>query len=96
MSGKADAIASYPPGYMEEYNGDGLYAIAILFICLVTFSLVLRFYAHRVGNVKWGFDDTLIIPASVLCLALCTCALGKSNHEPQVDQTLYSTNISPS
>lgn len=81
---------------MEEYNGDGLYAIAILFICLVTLSIVLRFYAHRVGNVKWGLDDTLIIPASVSCLALCACALGKCIHTPQIDEILYSANASPS
>ena len=85
MSGKANATALYPPGYMEEYNGDGLYAIAILFICLVTLSVVLRFYAHKVGNVKWGLDDTLIIPASVFCLALCACALGKWIYDLQVD-----------
>ena len=89
-------MASYSPEFMKEYNGDGLYAIAILFIFLVTLSVVLRFYAHKVGNVKWGPDDTLIIPASVSCVALCACALGKSIYDLQADRVLCSTNISPS
>ncbi|KAI4204291.1 MAG: hypothetical protein LQ350_001271 [Teloschistes chrysophthalmus] len=72
MSGKPNVATPYP---VEEYNGDSLRAIAILFIVLTTVCVAIRFYARRVGNVKWGLDDSLIIPGTIFCLALCTCAL---------------------
>lgn len=75
MSGKPNVATPYP---VEEYNGDSLRAIAILFIVLTTVCVAIRFYARRVGNVKWGLDDSLIIPGTIFCLALCTCALGGS------------------
>lgn len=76
MSGHPNAAKPYPSELMKEYNGDSLRAIAILFIILTTVCVAIRFYARRVGNVKWGLDDSLIIPGTIFCLALCTCALG--------------------
>lgn len=71
---------SYPPQFLNEYNGDSLHVIAVLFIALATICVVLRFYARRVGYVPWGLDDSLIIPGTVFCLALCVCALGGYMH----------------
>lgn len=68
----------YTPEYLHTYNGDSLYAVAILFIVLVTVCVTLRFYARRMGNVTWGLDDSLVIPGTVFCLALCTGALGNT------------------
>ena len=76
MSSTQSLTAQYSQEYLDEYNGENLRAIAILFICLVTISVALRFYAHRMGNVKWGYDDSLIIPGTVFCLALCISCLG--------------------
>lgn len=56
-----------------------LLAITILIIILVSICVGLRFYARRLGEVKWGVDDTLILPGTIFCLALCTCALSKSD-----------------
>ncbi|KAL8635623.1 MAG: hypothetical protein Q9228_006902 [Teloschistes exilis] len=75
MSGNPNAATPYPSDMMKEYNGDSLRAIAILFIVLTTVCVAIRFSARRVGNVKWGLDDSLIIPGTIFCLALCTCAL---------------------
>ena len=72
-----NVTASLSREYLLEYNGDSLLAITILVIVLVSTCVVLRFYARRLGRVKWGVDDTLIIPGTVFCLAVCTCALSK-------------------
>ncbi|KAL8936949.1 MAG: hypothetical protein Q9216_004664, partial [Gyalolechia sp. 2 TL-2023] len=66
---------TYTQEYLDAYNGNSLYAVSILFIVLVTICVALRFYARRMGNVAWGLDDTFIIPGTIFCLALCTCAL---------------------
>ncbi|KAI4169569.1 MAG: hypothetical protein LQ343_005589 [Gyalolechia ehrenbergii] len=55
----------YTPEYLHTYNGDSLYAVAILFIVLVTVCVTLRFYARRMGNVTWGLDDSLVIPVDL-------------------------------
>ena len=73
-----NATSSYSREYLLEYNGNSLLAIAILFIILVSTCVGLRFYARRLGRVKWGVDDILIIPGTFFCLAVCICALGKS------------------
>ncbi|KAI4257473.1 MAG: hypothetical protein LQ352_001637 [Teloschistes flavicans] len=90
MSGYPNVATAYPSELMNGYNGDSLQAIAILFIVLTTVCVAIRVYARRVGNVKWGLDDSLIIPSTVFCLALCTCALGgyarlASSNAPKID-----------
>lgn len=77
MSENRTLTTPYSTEYLNEYIGNRLFATAILFICLVTICVALRFYARRLGNVKWGHDDTLIIPGTFFCLAVCVCALGR-------------------
>ena len=74
--GSHNSTATSTSELSNEYNGEDLRAIAILFIALVTIFIILRFYARRMGRVTWGLDDSLIIPGAIFCLALCTSALG--------------------
>ncbi|KAL8836141.1 MAG: hypothetical protein Q9170_003034 [Blastenia crenularia] len=75
MAGSQKVPPTYTPEYLNQYNGDSLHAIAILFIVLVVIFVTLRFYARRMGRVAWGFDDSLIIPGIIFCLGLCIAAL---------------------
>lgn len=77
MSGTDNVTAAYSSEYLHEYNGESLRAVAILFIVLVTICVSLRFYARRLGAIRWGLDDTLIIPGTFFCLAVCACSLGQ-------------------
>lgn len=77
MSNEHNASMSYPPEYLEQYDGDSLRGIAILLIVLEIICVTLRVYARRLGNVAWGMDDALIIPGTVFCLTFCACCLGR-------------------
>ncbi|PYH35668.1 uncharacterized protein BO87DRAFT_457846 [Aspergillus neoniger CBS 115656] len=46
-----------------------LYGMNILFIILSTIAIVLRFISRRIGRVRWGRDDTLIVLAWVATMA---------------------------
>ena len=72
----------YSAEYLAEYNGNALHATSIFFIVIAIVCVTLRFYAHRLGNVSWGLDDTLIIPSTIFCLGVCVCCLSKSFHSP--------------
>ncbi|MCJ1249518.1 hypothetical protein MMC30_006744 [Trapelia coarctata] len=48
------ALPSFPPGYLEEYNGAGPITVCVLFIVLETVCVALRFVARRLGGVAWG------------------------------------------
>lgn len=67
----------YPPGYLDEYRGQILVGLAIAFLVIETICVSLRFYARSIGKVRWGADDTLIIPGFILCAAICACTIGE-------------------
>lgn len=60
-----------------EYNGQSYVAVAVAFIVLEVICVALRFWARKIGKIAWGLDDSLIIAAAVLCLALIGCSLGE-------------------
>jgi hypothetical protein len=66
----------YPPGYLEEYNGKPLFAVSVAFIVLEIFFVVLRFWARKIGNVRWGADDIFIILGLMCSVGVCVCSLG--------------------
>ncbi|MCJ1465078.1 hypothetical protein MMC07_003694 [Pseudocyphellaria aurata] len=61
--------------HSKEYNGEGLIAVATVFITIEVVVVVLRFWARRIGKVAWGADDVLIIPGAILCLGVIVCSL---------------------
>lgn len=69
--------SDFPPGYLEEYNGDSLLAIGIVFIILEVVFVALRFWARRIGQVAWGADDGLIIAGLIFCEGLIACGFGE-------------------
>lgn len=77
MASNQSQVAQFPPGYIEEYNGDGIVAVATVFIAIEVVGIVLRFWARRIGKIAWGADDVLIIPGAILCLTLIACSLGE-------------------
>lgn len=78
MAGQNITAADFPPGYLEQYQGNPPLAVAITFLPLEIFFVALRFSARRLGRVEWGADDTLIIPGAFLCISLCACAISTS------------------
>lgn len=66
-----------PPSRRVEYNGQGSVAVAVLFIVLEVVFVALRFWARRIGEIAWGLDDSLIIAATISCLAVIGCSLGE-------------------
>lgn len=69
----------YSPEFSAEYKGSRPYHVAIIFLCLETLCVTLRIWARRIGRVAWGADDTLMIPGTILCLAVCACATGEQS-----------------
>lgn len=67
----------YSPEYLAEYIGNVPYRLAIAFIVLESVSVAIRFWARKIGKVPWGADDTLMIPGTILCLAVCACSIGE-------------------
>ena len=70
----------YSAEYPAEYNGDAPDATSILFIVIAIVGVSLRFYAHRLGIVAWGLDDTLLVSTTIFCLGVYACCLSKSFH----------------
>lgn len=60
-----------------EFNGQSYVAVAVAFIVLEVICVALRFWARKIGKISWGLDDSLIIAAAILCLALIGCSLGE-------------------
>lgn len=64
--------------YLDEYNGAAIEAVTIVLIILITVAVALRFLARRLQSATWGWDDFLMIPSWLTCLAVCICSLGQS------------------
>lgn len=77
MASDQSRVAQLPPGYREEYNGEGIVAVATVFIAIEVVGIVLRFWARRIGKIAWGADDVLIIPGAIFCLGVIACGLGE-------------------
>lgn len=77
MASSHTLVSNYPPGYLEEYNGNGPIAVAAVFTVLEVVCIALRFCARRIGKVAWGLDDSLIIPGAIACLAVIGCSLSE-------------------
>ena len=71
---------TYPPGYLEEYSGNRLLGVSILFIILDTLAVSLRFYTRSMTEYSnWGWDDTVLIPALITNLGMCAHGIGKQH-----------------
>ncbi|KAF2805106.1 uncharacterized protein BDZ99DRAFT_450637 [Mytilinidion resinicola] len=62
---------TYPPGYLEEYSGQGLIAASVAFIVLEVLVAGLRLYARRMKEPGRGLDDWFIWPALFVNVATC-------------------------
>lgn len=67
--------SSFPPGYLEEYNGNTLLGIAGLFIGLNTVFATLRYYARRQTTAGTGWDDFIIPMAWLANCGLCVLGI---------------------
>lgn len=63
---------------LEEYSGNKVVAISIVFLVLTTVFLGLRFYSKRLMRSKSGWDDILLVGAYLCNASLCTVIIGKS------------------
>lgn len=63
--------------HRQEYNGQGSVAVAAVFIVLEVVFVALRFLARKIGKIAWGWDDSLMIAATISCLAVIGCSLGE-------------------
>ena len=55
------------PAYLEEYIGDRLLRVSVIFIILLTLTVLARFWAKTTVVSKLGAEDWLTIPALVRC-----------------------------
>lgn len=77
MASNQSSAPLFPPGYLEEYNGQVPVSVAIVFTVLEVVCVVLRFWARTIGKIAWGADDTLIIFGAILSLTVIGCCLGE-------------------
>jgi hypothetical protein len=79
----AQSFADYPknfippalsdPCYVAPFNGQAILGTAFAFAIITLIVVVLRLYVRvRYRRASWGYDDTLIIPATV-----CNSSLAK-------------------
>ncbi|KAF4635271.1 hypothetical protein G7Y89_g2823 [Cudoniella acicularis] len=64
-------LDSFSPQFLSEYSGNTPFAICVSFIFLELAFVGARYYSRYLANVKWGMDDYIMIPATVLCLGQC-------------------------
>ena len=73
----SESASTYPPGYLQQYSGNRLLAVSIVFIILDTIFVALRLYTRRAANnSKWGFDDDFLMPALIMNLGMCSLGIG--------------------
>lgn len=59
----------------------GSVAVAVVFIVLEVVFIALRFFARKIGKIAWGWDDSLMIAATISCLAVIGYSLGEECRE---------------
>lgn len=67
----------YPPGYFKQSTGATVVAVSTALIALDVVFVCLRYYARRLSNTPWGWDDTLVCPALVVNIGTCSLTLRK-------------------
>jgi hypothetical protein len=66
-----------PANYNTENRSHVLLGVGVTFIVLEIIAFALRVTARRINHVPFGWDDSLMIPALILNLAVAVMALGK-------------------
>ncbi|KAN0066797.1 hypothetical protein V8E54_015086, partial [Elaphomyces granulatus] len=59
----------------QEYCGDKLVTISIVFIILNSVFVILRFYARSITKAAYGWDDYLIIASFISNVSLCVVSI---------------------
>ena len=73
----SEPASTYPPGYLQQYSGNRLLAVSIVFIILDILFVALRLYTRRTANnSKWGWDDNFLVPALIMNLGMCSLGIG--------------------
>ena len=63
------------PTSNQEYCGNKLVTISIVFIILNTIFVILRFYARSITKTAYGWDDYLIIASFISNISLCVVSI---------------------
>ena len=66
---------SFPPGYLQEYNGNTVIAYSIVFFILQCLFLGLRFWSRHLAKVPWGWDDSFMVASAVVLTAIIATSL---------------------
>jgi hypothetical protein len=59
----------------EEYCGNELVTISIVFIFVNTIMVILRFYARSITKASYGWDDCLVFASFVVNITLCVVSI---------------------
>jgi hypothetical protein len=59
----------------QEYCGNKLVTISIVFIILNSVFVILRFYARSITKAAYGWDDYLIIASFISNVSLCVVSI---------------------
>ncbi|KAF4634933.1 hypothetical protein G7Y89_g3164 [Cudoniella acicularis] len=70
-----DETQVFPPEYLAENRSHSLLVVAVLFIVLETLFISLFFTSRFRGNVPWGMDSYLMVPAFITCIIHPTASL---------------------
>ncbi|KAF2105450.1 hypothetical protein BDV96DRAFT_638820 [Lophiotrema nucula] len=76
MSEHSTFQQSFPPGYLEEYNGHTVIAYSIVFLILQCLFLGLRFWSRHLAKVPWGWDDGFMVASAAVLTAIIATSLG--------------------
>ena len=75
MSGKSSNTA-LSHADLAEYSGGTLLAVCGVLIALETTAVILRFFARRLTQSRFGWDDGLILFAWFVNMGLCAAGIG--------------------
>ncbi|RAL16068.1 uncharacterized protein BO97DRAFT_421305 [Aspergillus homomorphus CBS 101889] len=87
------SVKQHPPGYLDEFCGVQLIAVAVTLIILEVIFATVRFAVQMRQGRKWGVDDWLMLPALLANICLCISGIlmvhlaGVGYHIEKVNET---------
>lgn len=74
---------------VEEYSGDKLVTVSIVFIVLNTVIVSLRCYARSITNAPYGWDDYLVFASFISNVGLSVVSIRTAASTPFCMESIY-------
>ncbi|MCJ1475825.1 hypothetical protein MMC13_004489 [Lambiella insularis] len=72
------AASSYPPGRLDEYQGNQLLAFAAVMVVVQVVVVALRFAARAFSHLFFGIEEVLVVGALIADLGCDITTLNRS------------------